>query len=748
MLDEEVASGSVKAMPDTNPCSEKETSSSDPSAAASVQKKPVAGRFSDAVSRGFAAFPIGARSKRPDAPWKHYRDNPLCVEKAAELDATNRNVGIITGSPSGIFVLDLDGPDAERVAREKGWTSETLTVSTGRGKHLYYKSPIFEVRNGAGKLAEHVDVRGEGGYVVGPGSVHPDGQIYELLGGASEPAVPPAALVDALRPAPNGGRSGSNRTSGARASGEVAQLYQDLRAAKDGTRNEEANRITFRIGQLAAAGRVDRDDAESQLREICEDIGLEPGEIDHILPRSFEEGMNSPRNSDGDEPLSQVVMATAWCERHGHARRKNHTRNLWMSFDPISGIWCPDEAKATFHEIGGVVHEMGGGAARYSNAGFIRGVETVAEAMPGVATTHEAFDPDPLMLGTPKGPVDLKTGAILAPDPTMMLTKSTSVAPARGEPKKWLNFLTQSTGHDALMVEFLQRVLGYILTGLTIEQALFFIYGDGGNGKGVFINTVRRVMGDYAATSAMETFTASKSERHTTELAMLRGSRAVLASETEKGKAWAESRIKQLTGGDTITARFMRQDNFTFTPEFKLLIIGNFHPVLNTVDDAMRRRFNIIPFTRKPEVVNKQLEEELEAEFPQILGWMIEGCLKWQQSGLQRPPAVLEATADYFEEQDMLGQWLEGFCQSGPGFMAYTKDLFHNWSMFADEAKEEVGSVKEFGSLMAKRGFAPGRDTKGSRLRFWKGVKLQMVRDPGSEKERPKTPRDSIGEAM
>lgn len=722
------------------------SSSAEPYLAPAFQNKACEGRFTAAVKQGFAVFDLPKQSKRPDTPWKHFRDQPIDLATAAKLDATDRNVAIITGAPSGIFVLDLDSPEAEQVAKERGYLADTLTVSTGKGSHRYFTLPKgFSVRNGAGKIAPNIDIRGDGGFVVGPGSVHPSGRRYVRIGDADTPADPPPALVDALRPAPSARRATGNAAPG---SGEAGQLYQELRAAKEGARNDDANRIAFRLGQLAAAGRVDLDGAEARMREICEDIGLSPAEIDHILPRSMEEGMARPRNSDGEEPRSQVTMANAWRDRHGHARHYNHTNASWLCYDPASGIWRRDETRAVYHEIGQAVHEEGGGAARYSNAGFISGTEKIAGAMPGIACTHEAFDSDPMILGTPSGPVDLTTGKLLPPDPLLMITKSTRVGPARGEPKKWLAFLNQTTGHDALVIEFLQRVLGYMLTGLTLEQALFFIYGDGGNGKGVFVNTFAGIMGDYAVTSAMEAFTASRNERHSTELAMLDGARATLASETEQGRPWAESRIKQATGGDKITARFMRQDNFTFVPQFKLLIIGNFHPVLKTVDDAMRRRFNIIPFIRKPEVVNKHLEEELRAEFPQILGWMIEGCLKWQESGLQRPPAVDLATSDYFEEQDLFGQWLDEFCDIDPRSVAYTNALFHSWSLFADAANEDAGTAKGFGSDMTKRGFAPGRDTKGKRLRYWKGLKLKMVCDEFTQKMRPMVPGDTEGDAM
>jgi putative DNA primase/helicase len=160
----------------------------------------------------------------------------------------------------------------------------------------------------------------------------------------------------------------------------------------------------------------------------------------------------------------------------------------------------------------------------------------------------------------------------------------------------------------------------------------------------------------------MTTFTASKYDQHTTDLAMLRGARIVTASETEEGRAWAEARIKALTGGDRITARFMRQDNFQYDPQFKLTIIGNYKPILRNVDDATRRRINMIPFLLKPAVVDKDLEAKLMAEAPAILQWMIEGCLDWQEHGLIRPNVVNTATSDYFADEDVFGQWLEECC--------------------------------------------------------------------------------------
>src|SRR6478735_7420388 len=151
----------------------------------------------------------------------------------------------------------------------------------------------------------------------------------------------------------------------------------------------------------------------------------------------------------------------------------------------------------------------------------------------------------------------------------------------------------------------------------------------------------------------MDTFTASKTDKHSTDLAMLHGARLVTASETEEGRAWAEARIKQITGGDRVTARFMRQDNFTYIPQFKLMIIGNHKPVLHSVDEAARRRFHIVPFMIRPDTPDSELQSKLLTEAPAILQWMVDGCIDWQQHGLVQPDSVREATETYFDEQDL-----------------------------------------------------------------------------------------------
>lgn len=382
-------------------------------------------------------------------------------------------------------------------------------------------------------------------------------------------------------------------------------------------------------------------------------------------------------------------------------------------FEWTGTIWQQSKTGQAFNWARSLVRELASSEqdkVRYvtGKTSFAAGVERYCRSDPAFAVTLDVWDADAFLLGTPGGTVELRTGALRASKPSEGLTKSTAVAPAKtADCPRWLAFLDEATGGDHELIRFLQQWAGYSLTADTREHALVFVYGLGGNGKSVFLNALTGILASYAATAAMDTFTASKADKHPTDLAMLRGARLVTASETEEGKAWAESRIKQMTGGDPISARFMRQDFFTFKPNFKLTIIGNHKPVLRNVDDAARRRFNIVPFTRKPAEIDRQLEERLKEEWPGILRWMIDGCLDWLENGLVRPSSVAEATETYFADQDLFGQWLEDVCDVEIGNQhkwETVATLYRSWSAYAKEAGEEPGTMRAFGPNMLRKG--------------------------------------------
>ncbi|MGX9430296.1 phage/plasmid primase, P4 family [Bradyrhizobium sp. LeoA1S1] len=443
---------------------------------------------------------------------------------------------------------------------------------------------------------------------------------------------------------------------------------------------------------------------------------------DNVIHAEFGANDNQREPDAGVSPTEDGV-AKVFANAYRNDLRYCHTAGAW--FEWSGSHWCKDEVGLASHYVRVMSREMSKGTnspktlAAIRKKSFANGVEKFAASDPLLARSFRDWDSDPFLLGTPGGTVDLRTGKLRDADPADCITKVTSVTPLDiAHCPLWLAFLDQATGCDKEMIRFLQQWSGYCLTGDTREHALVFVYGGGGNGKSVFLNTVSHIMLDYAVTSSMDTFVESRSDRHPTDLAMLRGARLVTASETEAGKAWAESRIKSLTGGDPITARFMRQNFFTFMPLFKLCVVGNHQPRLQNVDDAARRRFNMVPFIRKPEKPDRQLEAKLRGEAPAILRWMIEGCLDWQRNGLVRPTSIVEATEAYFAEQDVFGQWLSECCHTDPNKQSiseYQADLFESWTAYAEESGEKAGSRVQLGKMLEKRGFAKRRGNRGQR---------------------------------
>jgi putative DNA primase/helicase len=427
--------------------------------------------------------------------------------------------------------------------------------------------------------------------------------------------------------------------------------------------------------------------------------------------------------------LTEDFATERFAERFAGQLRYCHSNKAWFGWKGI--VWEKIRTGRALHEIRLLVRELASGQEdkirQASNKiSFISGVERLARVDPTFAVTADVWDPDPLLLGTPDGTVDLRAGCLRLSKPEDGITKTTSVAPSDVvDCPLWLKFLADATGADSDLIRFLQQWAGYSLTGLTREHALVFVYGPGGNGKSVLLNALTGILRDYATIAAMDTFTASKGDKHPTDLAHLHGARLVTASETEEGRAWAESRIKHLTGGDPITARFMHRDFFTFPATFKFMIVGNHQPVLRNVDEALRRRFNIIPFTRKPDQPDQQLEEKLKAEWPGLLRWMIEGCLDWQRNGLVRPACVMAATESYFEDQDLFRQWLEDECDVDPGNTykwERSSDLFASWSAYAKAAGEHPGTVKKLGPALIRHSV---RSYRTKHVRGWFGIRLK-----------------------
>ena len=339
-------------------------------------------------------------------------------------------------------------------------------------------------------------------------------------------------------------------------------------------------------------------------------------EVPDLVDEPTTNGRNAPDSSED-------ALALVFTQRHGKDLRYVAAWNRWLKWN--GACWVVENTLLPFDYSRQICREFSafekeGIARQIASAKTTASIVSLARADRQIAATTEQWDSDPWLLNTPGGIVDLRNGDLAPHRRDAYCTKITSVIP-EGSCPLWLMFLSRIFGDDAELIAFVQRVVGYSITGITRDHALFFGYGTGANGKGVFNTTLAGVLNDYARTAPIETFTASTTERHPTDLAALRGARLVTAVETEEGRHWAESKIKLLTGGDRIAARFMRQDFFEFIPQFKLFIFGNHKPSLRTVDEAIRRRLHLIPFsvTIPESERDAQLAPKLSDEWPGIL---------------------------------------------------------------------------------------------------------------------------------
>lgn len=402
----------------------------------------------------------------------------------------------------------------------------------------------------------------------------------------------------------------------------------------------------------------------------------------------------------------------------------------WLFFD--GRIWRQDEKLEHLTRVRDFLRIKAeeAGMPKLKTADMVAKISGLARSNREQAASADQWDADPWLLGTPGGTVDLRTGELRAARPEDYITKTTAVAPAPdGTPTPlWSATLGRIMGNDPELQGFLRRLFGYALTGSIQEHAFAFGHGVGANGKTLTLNTAAGIMGDYAATIPTELLMASQGDRHPTELARLRGVRLAFGSETEEGKRWAEAKIKSLTGGDPLPARFMRQDFFEFSPQFKLFVVGNHRPSLRGVDEAIRRRLHLVPFTVTipPGERDHDLPEKLKAEWPGILRWMIDGCLEWQRYGLAAPERIKLATDDYLAAEDAFSLWLEACADVGPDQWESSGTLFASWKKWAEAAGEPVGSQKRFSAVLMDRGFSPRRQG-GTGLRGFDGLRVLDV---------------------
>lgn len=468
------------------------------------------------------------------------------------------------------------------------------------------------------------------------------------------------------------------------------------------------------------------------------------------LPRQLRDLLN-------ELPLTDAGQGESIALLYGDTLRYDHSRADWLVWDGVR--WSPNlpgtptqiakraarrrlEAAAALPNEGTEDKKKRLEALRWAmqaeNLYRIKSALALAQTEQPISATAEKFDLDPWLLACANGIVDLRTGQLRDGQPDDMLTLSTNVPydPTAYCPR-WQQFLQEVFLDDTDLIAFIQRAVGYCLTGSTREQVLFMLWGSGANGKTVFLGVLRGILGEYAANTRFDTFLAEPKAAGASaspDLAALRGARLVTASEVAEGRILNEARLKTITGGDPITARFLHANFFTFVPHLKLWLAVNHKPQVRETEEAIWRRIRLVPFTAyfPPGRADADLPKRLEEEAPGILAWAIEGCLQWQAQGLGQPAAVVKATTAYRAEQDVVGRFLDECTVQAPTATVEVARLYAEYKTWCEANGERPETGNKFGRCMTDRGFQRGK-APTTRRTVYMGVGL--LAEGGSEEE-------------
>ena len=696
--------------------------------------------------RGWSPIPIKPGSKEPNL----HELRPYLTRKATqeELGAWSwSGVGIVTGPVSGVLVLDVDGPEGEVELQKHGHPATPMVRTAGGGMHLYFKHPEHHVRTGI-RVAPGLDVKAAGGYVVAPPSIGPNGRPYEwiLSPEEAELAEPPGWLMGLLErerskgPAPAVGE----RIPEGQRNKALASVGGSMRRRGMGEAEIlAALRVT---NEQRCQPPLDNEEVEKIAASVA---GYEPaGDVAHISLN----GHGSAQPPRGHN-LTDLGNAERFIARHGADVRYCYAWSRWIVW--AGSRWERDEAGRSHllakETVRGIYQEAAGAededrrkalakhAARSEAEAKIRAMLELAKSE--VPISPNELDPAPWLLNVPNGTVDLRTGELREHRREDLLTK---MAGADYDPRAvaptWSATLERSLPSKELR-QFFQKLCGYAFSGDVSEHILAVLYGTGANGKSTILNALLTAAGDYGMQAAPDLLVAKKGS-HPTEVADLFGMRLVASIEVEDGRRLAESLVKQLTGGDKVRARKMRQDFWQFDPTHKVFMAVNHKPEVRGTDTAIWRRLRLIPFeqTIPPTEQDKKLPQKLEAELPGILAWCVAGCLEWQRGGLQAPEEVCKATAGYRSEMDVIGAFLQDECEIGSEFKEPFTTLYKRYEEWCEDGGERAETRRKFNARLKERGRFEARRSGPGGSNEWRGLRLlkkQSSGFAGKLKQRP-----------
>ena len=674
-------------------------------------------------------------------PCRPNRKNPLTLHghKDASSDAgiietwwsnyPDANIGLCTGKDANLIVVDVDvknnagGMESLQELEAEFEKLDTLVVNTpSGGLHYYFSFPqeveTIKCKNG---FRKGIDIKADGGYVVAPGSSI-DGKLYEFEDIDKEIAELPLWLLELL----------TNKETNNSSFDVVATVF----GVNEGSRNVSL----FKLASSLRGRDVDYDDAREEVLSVNSNCNppLPNTEALRCLDSAY--SSYKPNNTELTEyHLTELGSAQEMVSYYGDDIRYIPQFGKWLLWD--GHRWCFDEtgdvnrlAKANalsqYDKVAQLDdfnqrQRMSRFAAKSESRQAIESTIHLAKTEAGIPLRVEELDTNSYLLGVANGVINLRTGGLREETKEEYITKQATVVfnPDATCPR-WFEFLNEVMDGDNEMIDYLKRIVGYSLTGDTKEQVLFFLFGHGANGKSVFVNTIQDLLGDYAIQTPVSTLMTRGKGSINNDVARMRGARFVATTETEEGSKFNESEIKLLTGGDTITCRFLRQEFFEYRPEFKIWISGNHKPVPGD-GHSIWRRLILIPF----EVIvddadqDKELNLKLREELSGILNWAIEGCLEWQDEGLKTPQKIVDAIREYKSEMDRVLTWMDECCQSKPRTGAETKasELYSSYKYWAHENGEWAMSQRIFGNKLSEKGFNKTRKGQGW---FYQGISL------------------------
>lgn len=655
------------------------------------------------------------------------------------------NIGIATGKVSGFIVLDVDlhpGCDGnetlEDLGAQNGRLPDTVESITGSGgRHILFAHPGYEVRNKTG-FAAGLDVRADGGYIVAPPSMHGSGKEYEWEASSNPDDVPLAEIPEWLL----------------KMITDKPPAETDKHAASDdevilkGSRNSSLASIA---GKLRRSGLL-QDAIEAALLKVNETQCNPPLSQAEVKKIAQSISRYKPAENAGEKSQSQKTSQELNLTDLGNAERfamycGNNVRHCkesgtWYIFN--GSRWEEDwkgqiiqfakqTVRAIYKEASQIQDDtkriaLVKHAASSEALSRINAMVTLAAAEPPIPMELNSFDTDLFLLNCANGTIDLRTGELKPHTRTDLIRKMSSVQfDASAGCPKWKAFLDEIMEGNSQLVAFLQRAVGYCLTGDVSEQVVVMLYGTGANGKTTFIEIVRSLLGDYAQHANVSMFLSKKHDGIPNDVAQLKGARFVSASEIENGRRLSEATIKQMTGEVRIKARFLHKEFFEFDATFKIFIATNHKPVIVGTDEGIWRKIRLIPFSVRilEAQRDRALLNRLREELPGILTWAVQGCLDWQANGLGYPTEVRNATAEYRGEMDVLSNFIEECCIVEEGPRTDPGALYDAYKHYCGEYGEYQMNQRFFSQRLVEKGFVKKRSAKNGGFE-WHGIDIRI----------------------